>query len=665
MRIIAALVLILAAAVLAFVAMSPRSVAQPTAAPTGPTANQQLSPEEARLREEWRVSMPQIALPKKGCFESSYPNKEWREVQCSTTKVSYPMPPRSGPRPQIVGNNNDVSAKAPFGFISSATGSFDTVSGVTSESGPIANSGPSVANAYTLQLNTNFMSVCSGSPNPGCRAWEQFVYENNPSVSRIFIQYWLIQYNTTCPQGAGWQQQPVSGIPGINCLIKNNSMGPVDLKDSQGQLIHQPITNLSQLSLTGSVDASGDSLFLFAEGKFFATKGDNPIDLAGGWRIAEFNVFGDGGNSAGASQASFNSGSTIVPRTRITYGAGTGAPTCVAQGFTGETNNLSFGPTAPSASGPGPALLFAESSAGGAMSNCAAATGVGDTHLTTFGGLLYDFQASGDFVLAQVDNDFVVQTRQVSGAPSWPNASVNSAVATQMGNNKVAICLAEPRLSVDGVTTDLGDGKTFSTPDGVDVTRRGNVYYITSQSGDSVRATVNAKYIDVSVGLGQWPANVSGLLSNPKGNVNQLAARDGTVFTNAFSFADIYQRFGESWRVPAGESLLSACGDRVERGNPERPFYAKDLPPELYNHARAVCTAAGVKEGALLDACTLDVAVIGDDKAAQIFVNAPEPVAVGNPVVHKTPGLIKWLLLLILIVIILLLLLFLKKRKTP
>ena len=76
------------------------------------------------------------------------------------------------------------------------------------------------------------------------------------------------------------------------------------------------------------------------------------------------------------------------------------------------------------------------------LSNCAAATSVGDTHLTTFNGLLYDFQASGDFVLAQVDPDFVVQTRQVSGAPTWPDASVNSAVATRMGKTKVAVCLA-------------------------------------------------------------------------------------------------------------------------------------------------------------------------------------------------------------------------------
>jgi hypothetical protein len=92
------------------------------------------STEKARLLEAWRISMAQIPLPKKGCFEASYPSKEWREVP-STKARPYPMPPRSGPRPLIVGNGNDVSAKAPTGLISSATGSFDSATGVTSESG--------------------------------------------------------------------------------------------------------------------------------------------------------------------------------------------------------------------------------------------------------------------------------------------------------------------------------------------------------------------------------------------------------------------------------------------------------------------------------------------------------------------------------------------------
>ena len=570
------------------------------------------------------------------------------------------MPPRQGARPLVVGNANDISGQAPTGFISTAIGTFDTLTNVTGESGPIGNTGASIANAYTLQINTNqFTStVCTGSGNPGqCRGWEQFVFENDGNSGRAFIQYWIIKFNNPCPPGQSWNQFQFTGSTDIYCF-KNNTGGAVAVPN-------QPVTNLGQLSMTGSVSATSDSVTVFTGGTAFARNGDNAVAASAGWQIAEFNVFGDGGNSAGGGQASFNAGADIVTRTRIIYG-GTAPPNCVAQGFTGETNNLSFGPTAPGGSPPGPAVIFRESIAGGATSNCAAATTVGDTHLATFGGLFYDFQASGDFVLAQVDPDFVVQARQVSGAPTWPNATVNHAIATQMGKTKVAVCLG-PRLSVDGNSSELGDGKVLSTPEGVDIWRTGNVYIITDQSGNSVRAVVSSTWIDVTVGLGHWPAKVSGLLANAGGNVNQIAARDGGVLTNPFPFADLYRRYGESWRVPAETSLLSACGAReVERGNPQRAFFARDLDRAVYERTRAVCTAAGVKGEALLDACTLDVAVIGDNTAAQVFVNAYQPVAVGTIVGGgEDNGFPKWLLWLILLLIIVLVLLFLLKRKGP
>jgi hypothetical protein len=611
---------------MAFMAGS-HSVAQSTGTTTPPPATVQLSPEELRLRDEWRVSMAQISLPKKGCFESAYPSREWREVPCTSTPA-YPQPPRRGPRPDTVGNRNDVSPQVPTGFISTGIGSFDNVNGVTSESGPIGNTGPSVPNAYTLQLNTNMFAstACAGSPNPACLGWQQFVFDNN--AGSAYIQYWLIQYNTTCPTGQGWNQFSFTGSTDIYCW-KNNSGGGVSVPN-------QPITNLGQLSLSGAVSATGDRITVSTGNNAYAQAGDNAVNAAAGWTIAEFNVFGDGGNSAGGGQASFNSGSTITPRTRVIYN-GTAPPNCVAQGFTGETNNLSFGPSAPTVSQPGPALVFTESSAGGSPSSCAAATSVGDTHLATFGGLFYDFQASGDFVLALVDPDFVVQARQVSGAPTWPNASVNHAVATLMGKTLVAICLPPTgnempaQLHVNGMATGLGDGKSLSLPDGVDVLRRGNVYMIVRENGDSVRAEVNPTWINVSVGLGRSPVKVRGLIANANGNVNQIEARDGTVLTNPFPFEDLYHNYADSWRVASGESLLSCCGGEIERGIPTKPFYANDLPKFLRECALADSRVAGVKPGPLLDAATLDVVVIGDDKAAQVFVNAPQPVAVGKP----------------------------------
>jgi hypothetical protein len=507
----------------------------------------------------------------------------------------------------------------PSGTISTAIGSFDSVTNVTSVSGPIGNSGTPVANAYTLQLNTEFFdsTACAGSPNSACQGWEQFAFYNDGTSASVFIQYWLLEYNTTCP--AGWTQFSFTGDPTIYCHQSTLATA----------IPNQPITNLGQLSLSGTVGAGGDSV-TFSDGtNAYARSGSNAVNAAAGWTTAEFGVFGPGGNSSGGSQATFNNGATIVPRVRVIYG-GNAAPACVAQGFTDETNNLSFGPNPPAASQPGPALLVTESTAGGAVANCAAAVTVGDTHLATFNGLFYDFQASGDFVLVQADPDFVVQARQVSGAPRWPDASVNHAVATRMGKTDVAICLAEVPLNIDGKPTALGDGNSLSLPDGVDVWRRGNVYIIMDQSGNSVRAEVNDTWINVSVGLGRWPTKVSGLLANADGDVNAIATRDGTVLTNPFSFEDLYHAYADSWRVESRESLLSVCGEEKERGIPSRPFYANDLDPDLARKTQAICLEAGLKEGALFDACTLDVAVIGNDAAANVFAGLPAPIAVGE-----------------------------------
>jgi hypothetical protein len=102
------------------------------------------------------------------------------------------------------------------------------------------------------------------------------------------------------------------------------------------------------------------------------------------------------------------------------------------------------------------------------------------------------------------------------------------------------------------------------------------------------------------------------------------------MFSSPFAFDDLYHRFGDSWRVSPRESVLSDCGEPGERGIPDRPFYSKDLEPQLARHARAVCMERGVKDRNLLEACTLDVAVIGKDDAADVFVNLRKPIAIGR-----------------------------------
>src|SRR5258707_5448502 len=104
----------------------------PNPNPPPPTAT---PPPSAKTLHDWRKGMARVPAPKKGCFTSSYPSTEWQEVPC-TTAPARPYPPaRGGGRPDQIGNGHDVSAQVTTGHISEAIGSFDSVTGVTSESG--------------------------------------------------------------------------------------------------------------------------------------------------------------------------------------------------------------------------------------------------------------------------------------------------------------------------------------------------------------------------------------------------------------------------------------------------------------------------------------------------------------------------------------------------
>jgi hypothetical protein len=134
----------------------------------------------------------------------------------------------------------------------------------------------------------------------------------------------------------------------------------------------QTIAQLRWLRLTGMANSGGmDTVVLSTEDRrhlYRAENQDNVLDLAQHWQVVEFNIFGD----CCLSQANFNNGSTLAVRTRVIDGAAI-APTCVQQGFTGETNNLTLVGTPAIAQVEAPAaIVFTESNAtGGTPASCA------------------------------------------------------------------------------------------------------------------------------------------------------------------------------------------------------------------------------------------------------------------------------------------------------
>jgi hypothetical protein len=532
--------------------------------------------------------------------------------------------------------------------MTAADGSFPSVTCGSSpcESGLFGNSGTAASTVYSLQLNTNFTlpatSSCSTAYIPGaCTGWQQFVYDSK--LKEIQVEPALIGYDNTCTgtfnssDGAG------------NCYDENESATTVPQLTPQ-QLMSDSVHFMGQVGLVSGTLT--DTVKLIVSGtSYAATAADSLVNLSGNWTIAQFGLYGD----RGGGEANFVAGSDMKVNL-VTHSGTTNAPTCIPFNSTGESNNLFLQPAPTLATGASPAMESDQNSTQSASpAACATAHGIGDTHLDTFNNLLYDFQAQGDFELVgpgvapllgtstamtptifKPAPGFTVQERQVSGAPSWPSAAVNRAVAARIGTSNVAVCTAPTRLEINGSTVNLANGTKKLLPGGASVALNGNVYLLRDGNGNYVQATVvpgSTPHVDAQVGLGTWPERAAGLLVNARNSDNAIESRHGAVLTAPFAFKVFYGLYGNTWLVPANQDLLSACNGKsggVKLIEPRAPFYANNLPATVAAAARAVCVAARVSEkvAPLFNACVVDVAVLGK-QAATVYRTLRAPAVWG------------------------------------
>jgi hypothetical protein len=321
---------------------------------------------------QWQDSIARLPAPAGGCYQASYPALAWRATPCAVAP-QWPLAPGpavgpstlGGPLtvggslggPLTVGNGNDYSAQV-SGTISSATGSFTHVSSGITERGQIDDQGSQVANEFTLQLNSQFFSgspTCAKSSDPAnCQAWEQFVYETD--ANEVFIQYWLINYDASCP--SGWFS--FSSDCYTNSPATSFTAGPLTA------------AGLSKVKFVGAAKTGGNDEVSISDGgaASIVSTSDSKIDLANAWNTTEFGVFGDGGGGA----ANFGNNSTLDAQTTL-VGTSRAAPKCVQQGFTGETNNLTLSGTAALGSESSPTIASAQTNATTTTASCATAAG--------------------------------------------------------------------------------------------------------------------------------------------------------------------------------------------------------------------------------------------------------------------------------------------------
>ena len=404
------------------------------------------------------------------------------------------------------------------GSMTSVTGSIGYVTPGTTEKGyncstysttPPYCSPTEVANSYSIQLNSGLFntSLCSG-----CKGWEQFVY--NSEDNAVFIQNWVINPTSTtlpsqCPTPSGWPSTFGWGgpyafmnangtvLPGWYCYTSSNN-GPLDTSvPTPQQLTGATLTgDISPIPSTNcSADPNGhgsgngycDTVVMTTATGYASMVSDPEITgLAGNWAQAEFGIYGD----ALDDEAYFSSGTVGQPvqiDVQTTVNSPTNLqPTCLASvGLTGESNNLNLPETPGLSQWPGgpPTMTVDQTStalAPNVLPSCVNSEGWGETHLDTFQGLDYPFQASGDFIDTTTGPNFTVEARQVAGVPTNPQVTFNEDIAAQIGTSDVAVCDSPQRLFVDRRPVNLANGTQTNLPGGgsVSLDGNGNVYLI-------------------------------------------------------------------------------------------------------------------------------------------------------------------------------------------
>jgi hypothetical protein len=276
----------------------------------------------------------------------------------------------------------------------------------------------------------------------------------------------------------------------------------------------------------------------------------------------------------------------------------------------------------------------------------------GDPHLTTTNGVLYDFQAMGEFTaLRNSATHFELQTRQtpvsttfVPGASPYTGlqscVSLNTAAALRIGKHRVTYqpgigkAKTDQRfeLRIDGKVEPVpANGINFGGGDRIATTATGGGIDITTSEGTHVIITPNfwssQGYWYLNVEVLNTPAREGTMGAILPSNWLPLAPNGKSFGPKPVSVADRYklldQIFADAWRVTKTTSLFDygpglSTADFTDRNWPEdepknckAPNNPKPPPkPMSAEAARRLCTA--IKDRAAFASCLFDLTATGD-----------------------------------------------------
>lgn len=279
----------------------------------------------------------------------------------------------------------------------------------------------------------------------------------------------------------------------------------------------------------------------------------------------------------------------------------------------------------------------------------------GDVHVRTPDGLGYNFQEFGEYILLQSTpaGDVMVQAR-LQPIRANPSVSINTALALKIGEDTIEFYQRPERhLLINGVETPLptteqalpNGGRLIVNPvDPAEDSRWRDFTFVWPDGSTAVRYRSKGNFhADIGVARLNNALDYEGLCGDLNNDPqNDMQVRNGALIDPENAGPEQLKTFGDSWRIPEGESLFSEAipaadvvasntvapnarlfGVRVAEASDARAGVAQvsdtagpttllELDPVARAEARQACLDAGVTDPFALDNCTFDFAVTQD-----------------------------------------------------
>jgi hypothetical protein len=269
----------------------------------------------------------------------------------------------------------------------------------------------------------------------------------------------------------------------------------------------------------------------------------------------------------------------------------------------------------------------------------------GDVHIITYNGLLYNFQAVGEFWLAQSqipDDSFGIQLRlQPYGATS--SVTVITEVAASLGADHVTFDVNRPdTVWVDGNPSTLSAADpVINLPGGTITEVSPDLFRVDWTTGETMSVTDAGAFFNVVDGIPPTDVagGVAGLQGEAEGQQNDFQLPDGTVLSQPLTTDELYNVYGNAWRVSQDTSLFDyapgqTTANFTDTSFPNDVLNLSDLPASVVAQAASAVAAAGISNPQIAQAAELDY-IATDDMS---FVAAAQNAQAAQTVPTTAPA---------------------------